>query len=471
MAQADRLRVIWQPQECSQILFLECPHFECLYHGTRGPGKTDALLMDFAQHVGTGFGAAWRGVLFRQTYPQLEEVRAKARRWFSEIFGEARWNASQSKWVFPGGEELLLRHMAGPEDYWDYHGHEYPWIGWEELTNWPTPDGYEAMIACCRSSHPGLPRKVRATCNPYGPGHNWVKARFIDAAPQGQTVGPEGALARVHLFGAIAENKVLLEADPQYLERLKADSNAHRRKAWLEGSWDIVAGGLFDDLWDPGVHIVEPFPVPESWRVDRSFDWGSTRPFSVGWWAESDGTDATLADGTVRPTLRGDLYRIAEWYGCGGKPNEGLKLRAREVALGILERERALGLDVRPGPADSHIFDDAKIGRDIAAEMAAAGVRWTKAHKGPGSRRTGAERLRALLAGALPCAEGPREQPGLFVFADCRHFIRTVPVLPRGAKDPDDVDPNAEDHVYDETRYRIMARRGLGGERRLAGMH
>ena len=98
-------------------------------------------------------------------------------------------------------------------------------------------------------------------------------------------------------------------------------------------------------------------------------------------------------------------------------------------------------------------------------------MRWTKAHKDPGSRRIGAERLRALLAGALPRAEGPREQPGLFVFADCRHFIRTVPVLPRGAKDPDDVDPNAEDHVYDETRYRIMARRGLGGEKRISGFH
>jgi hypothetical protein len=275
-----------------------------------------------------------------------------------------------------------------------------------------------------------------------------------------------GAPASPHLRPGI-----LLDADPDYLKTLQSDSNAHRRKAWLEGSWDIVAGGLFDDLWDPRVHVVEAFPVPESWRVDRSFDWGSTQPFSVGWWAESDGTDATLADGTTRPTVRGDLYRIAEWYGWSGKPNDGLKMTARKVALGILERERDLGLEVRPGPADSHIFADARIGRDIAAEMAAAGVHWTKAHKGSGSRLIGAERLRALLAGALPRSDGPREQPGLFVFAGCRAFIRTVPVLPRGTGDPDDVDTNAEDHVYDETRYRIMARKGLGGEKRVGGMH
>jgi hypothetical protein len=360
--------------------------------------------------------------------------------------------------------------MARPEDYFAYHGHEYPWIGWDELTNWPTPECYESMMACCRSSHPGVPRSVRATCNPYGPGHNWVKARFIEPAPPGE-IFDVGGRTRVHLFGALRENEILLKADPDYLKTLRSDSNAHRRKAWLEGSWDIVAGGLFDDLWDPRVHIVGPFDVPESWRVDRALDWGSTRPFSVGWWAESDGTDFVDADGASRPSVRGDLYRIAEWYGGTSKPNEGLKLTAREVALGILARERKLGRDVRPGPADNQIHAKVATGRDIAAEMAAAGVTWTKAWKDPGSRRQGAQRLRALLAGAHPGTDGPREQPGLFIFAECRAFIRTVPVLPRGAKDPDDVDPNAEDHVYDETRYRIMARRGLSGERRLGGFH
>jgi hypothetical protein len=471
VAGLDAPQTVWRPQYGTQWWFLTCDVFEALYHGTRGPGKTDALIMDFAQHVGQDYGPAWRGILFRQTYPQLEDVRAKTRRWYPQIFPGARWNGSQYKWIFPEGEELLLRHMARADDYWDYHGHEYPWIGWEELSNWATADCYEAMMACCRSSHAEVPRKVRATCNPYGPGHNWVKARFIDAAGSGVPVGIGAGRQRVHIFGQLTENRILLDADPDYLKTLQSDSNAHRRKAWLEGSWDIVAGGLFDDLWDPRVHVVEAFPVPESWRVDRSFDWGSTQPFSVGWWAESDGTDATLADGTTRPTVRGDLYRIAEWYGWSGKPNDGLKMTARKVALGILERERDLGLEVRPGPADSHIFADARIGRDIAAEMAAAGVHWTKAHKGSGSRLIGAERLRALLAGALPRSDGPREQPGLFVFAGCRAFIRTVPVLPRGTGDPDDVDTNAEDHVYDETRYRIMARKGLGGEKRVGGMH
>jgi hypothetical protein len=357
--------------------------------------------------------------------------------------------------------------MATAEDYLAYHGHEYPWIGWEELTNWATADCYETMMACCRSSHSAVPRKVRATCNPYGPGHGWVKARFIDLGPGGEPL-LEGGRVRTGVMGRIGENQILLRADPDYLNTLKSDSNEARRKAWLEGRWDIVAGGIFDNLWDPRVHVVAPFEIPVSWRVDRAFDWGSSSPFSAGWWAESDGSDVVLPDGSCRPTLRGDLYRIAEWYGWNGKPNQGLRMLAGNIARGILKREQAMGRLVRPGPADSQIFS-INNGNAIAEEMAAAGVRWTRAAKVGGSRKDGAERLRALLSGALPGEGGARERPGLFVFETCRHFIRTVPVLPRDARDPDDIDPRAEDHVYDETRYRVMERKGLGGEKRVKG--
>ena len=463
-------RVVWAPQPGSQTLFMCCPVFEVLYHGTRGPGKTDALIMDYAQHVGQGFGEAWRGILFRQSYPQLEDVRAKTWRWYRQIFPGARWNGSQYKWAFPDGEELLLRHMARAQDYWDYHGHEYPWIGWEELSNWPTPDCYEAMMACCRSSNRQVPRKVRATCNPYGPGHNWIKSRFIDAAAPGVIRRDDDGRGRTHVFGTLYENRILLDADPDYLKTLRSDRNKNRRKAWLEGSWDIVAGGMFDDLWDPRIHVVSPFQIPSSWRIDRSFDWGSSKPFSVGWWAESDGSDVTTADGTARPTVRGDLYRIAEWYGWNGKPNEGCRMLIKDIARGVLDREVALGLTVLPGPADSQIFATVE-GRSQAAEMADEGVHWTQADKAPGSRRAGVERLRTLLAGAAQKTDRPREQPGLFVFATCRHFVRTVPVLTRDARDPDDVDSAAEDHIYDETRYRIMARKGLGGPQQIRGYH
>ena len=178
--------VIWQPQAGSQELFLSCPIFECLYEGTRGPGKTDALLMDYAQDVGKGYGASWSGVLFRREYKELADVVKKSKKWFPRIFPDARFLESQSefKWRWKTGEELLFRTVKRPADYWNYHGHEYPWIGWEELTNWPDSELYLDMMSVCRSSDPRVPRKYRGTANPYGAGHNWVKSRFIDPAPR-----------------------------------------------------------------------------------------------------------------------------------------------------------------------------------------------------------------------------------------------------------------------------------------------
>ncbi len=442
--------VIWSPYRgSSQELFLSCPYFECLYEGTRGPGKTDSLIFDFAQHVGQGFGEHWRGVLFRQNYPQLADVIARTKQWFHQIFPGADFNKAEHVWTFPDGEELLLRHMDNPDDYWNYHGHQYPWIGWEELTNWPTDSCYEAMQACCRSAHPGMPRKYRSTANPYGVGHNWVKAYFIDLAPRGVPVTNAEGQQRVAIHGSIWENRKLLENDPEYVKKLQSITNENLRKAWLEGCWDIVAGGMFDDVWSESVHVLRPFPIPHSWRIDRSFDWGSSKPFSVQWWAESDGTEC---DAGIVP--RGTLFMIGEWYGWNGKPNEGCKMLAVDVAKGILEREGQMGIAgrVHPGPADSQIFD-AENGVCISDDMAKEGVKWERCDKSPGSRKSGWERMRNFLSAS---AAAYMETPGLFVFNTCRHFIRTFPVLPRDERKPDDIDTNAEDHAADSARYRCM---------------
>ncbi len=372
--------VVWRPQPGGQQLLLSCPYFECLFEGTRGAAKTDAMLMDFAQHCGVGFGVHWRGILFRQTYPQLADVVARTKRWFYRIFPGIKFNEQSYSWKWPTGEELLLRHMRTVADYWNYHGHEYPWIGWEELTNWATLDCYDAMKACSRSSYPGMPRKYRATANPYGRGHNAVKMRFIDPAPAGVPIRDEQGLVRVRIHGHWSENLALLEADPEYPAKLRADGNEMRRRAWEQGDWDIVAGGMFDDVWDPRVHVLAPFDPPSSWRIDRSFDWGSSKPFSVGWWAESDGTEATLRDGTKRTFPRGTLFRIAEWYGWNQKPNEGLRMVDSEIGRGIVQRQKeiAWGGRVKPGPADSSIFDQQN-GDSPAAQQERAGVRWEPA--------------------------------------------------------------------------------------------
>lgn len=518
------VRVAWEPLPGSQTLALSCPAHILIFHGTRGPGKTDSQLMRFRRNVGMGYGLHWRGIIFDREYKNLDDLVSKSMRWFPELEGpKARFLSSKSdyRWVWETGEELLFRAIKRDSDYWGYHGQEFPFIGWNELTKYPNETLFDMMMSCNRSSFlperypltidgdlfnktgqirivphraktamqyhiPEIPLEVFATCNPHGVGHNWVKKRFINAAPMGKIVrrsvnvfNPrtqkrENVIkTQVHLWGSYRENKYL---SPEYVAELESITDKNKRKAWLGGSWDIIAGGMFDDVWDSAYHIVPRFEIPATWRINRSFDWGSSKPFSVGWWAESDGSDVKMKDGTWRSTVKGDLFRVAEWYGWSGKANQGLRMLANDIAAGIVERELALGWHgrVRPGPADNSIWD-VENGNSIAADMARSvkvngntykGINWLRSDKSPGSRKAGWERVRTYLKNALPVylmdADGkpvrvPRERPGMYCFDSCPMFIDLFPILPRDEEDPDDVDTDAEDHIGDETRYEILS--------------
>lgn len=497
-------KVGWRPLDGSQTLALSCPADIILFHGTRGPGKTDAQLMRFKSRVGKGYGAFWRGIIFDREYKNLDDLIAKSVRWFNGFGDGAKFLSSKSdyRWVWPTGEELYFRHIKRPNDYWAYHGQEFPFIGWNEITKYPTGELFESMMSCNRSSFrpedhpirdangnpigflPELPLEVFATTNPYGPGFNWVKKRFILAGAPGQIVRrtttvfnprtqqeEEVTRTQTHIFGSYRENKYL---SPAYVAELASMKDKNKRKAWLGGSWDIIAGGMFDDLWDSNVHVVPSFTVPRGWHIDRSFDWGSARPFSVGWWAESDGSDLRLANGAVMSTVKGDLFRIGEWYGCvEGESNVGLNLTNAAISKGIIEREIAMGIygRVKAGPADNSI-NQVINGTSIAKDMRKPirldngkrvnGVYWTKSDKSGGSRVNGWQLCRARLEASLPPQNGPREFPGLFVVDSCEAFRELFPTLPRSEKNPDDVDSDAEDHIGDETRYKVLSA-GRGG--------
>lgn len=480
--EAER-RVVWKPLPGSQELAVSCPAHVVLYEGTRGPGKTEAQLMAFRRLVGVGYGRFWRGVLFDREYKQLDDVVNRSKRYFPQFEDGARFLASPKdyKWVWPTGEELLFRQAAKLDDYWSFHGQEFPFIGWNELCKYPTSEVFDAMMSCNRASFvpelhspgkrlPELPLQVFATANPLGPGHNWVKARFIDPAPPGVVVATERELfnprtqqretivrTQVRLFGSWLENPYL---PPAYVAELMSIKDENRRRAWVEGDWDIVAGGALDDLWRTEVHVVPRFPVPAGWVVDRSLDWGSSRPFSVGWWAEANGEEVELPGGRKWCPPRGTLVRVADYYGSRDiGTNTGTRLSARDVALNVLKHERSLldggWLAVRPqpGPADSSIYDTQDPMTDsIAKVMEDHGVAWVPANKSPGSRKNGLQLVRDRMEASLN-----REGPGIYWMDNCLASKALLPVLPRDPDDPDDVDTEAEDHLYDETRYRVLA--------------
>lgn len=487
-------QVIWSPLPGSQALAISCPCNEILFEGTRGPGKTDTQIMFFRRFVGMGYGPWWRGIIFDREYKNLDDLVAKSKRWFPLFNDGVKFSGSLGdfKWTWPTGEELLFRQVKREDDYNKYHGHEYPFIGWNELTKYPSPSLYDAMLSCNRSSFlpnehspdksrplPEIPLVVFSTTNPHGPGHNWVKRRFIDVAPPGQVVKKSTEVfnprtqtretvtrTQVRIFGSYKENRYL---SPTYIAGLQQIKEPNKRRAWLWGDWDIVAGGALDDLWSERFHVAPRFVIPPSWRLDRSFDWGSSKPFSVCWWAEANGEEAILPNGARWCPPRGQLVQLFEWYG-SEEPgtNEGLKMSAREVAQGILAREKALRQGgwiqgtVWPGPADSAIWSESKSddGRmeSIASKMQDNGVTWVPSDKRPGSRVNGLQLLRDRLE-----ASTHGEVPGITFMTNCRATLATLPVLPRDDNNPDDVDSEAEDHAYDAIRYRVLA-----GSRKIA---
>jgi hypothetical protein len=442
--------IAWKPHPGSQTLFLACPVFECLYEGTRGPGKTDALLMSFVQFVGVGFGAAWTGILFRESYPQLADVVKKSKRWFRLFFPAAKWNEQDYAWTFPGGERLLFRYGVTEDDYWNYHGHEYPWIGFEELTNWRSLAFYEMMMSCCRSSSPGMPRMVRATCNPYGRGHGVVKERFeISDDPReraGRIIVDLTGRQRTYVHGDISENTTLLKNDPDYLLTLQATKDPNRRKAWLLGRWDINIGAFLEGAWDPERDIVKPFSIPSHWKVWMAMDWGFKHPYSVGWYAKDP---------------EGKTYRFRELYGCAkdektGKwlPNVGTKETPDTVAKRIKAREEhdeRVGLDISLRITGPDLFQKgaAQYGVQLvqAQMFRRHGIAFRPWWAGKGSRKAGAMLVRQTI-----------ENGEFAVFSTCEHFIRTVPTLEPHPDDPDDVDTDGEDHCFDELKAALMRR-------------
>lgn len=440
---------------------------EILYGGAAGGGKS--YLMRVAAILWCMLIPGLQVYLFRRTFPDLKKNHMSGPTSFPALLAPwvltrfVSYNGSDNKYTFWNGSAIHLCHCQYEDDVYNYQGAEIHVLLIDEITHW-TEEMYRYLRGRVRMVGIKVPpewagRFPRIICggNPGGVGHNWVKQTFIDlCAPfeLRQMSDEEGGFLRQFIPAKLADNRELMISDPNYKRRLAGLGTPALVRAMLDGDWDIVAGGMFDDVWRRDVHLIEPFAIPPSWHIDRAFDWGSAKPFSVGWWAESDGTEFYWGNGKRWSVPPGTLFRIGEWYGWNGKANQGLKISDRTIAQGIIDRQKEMGIHMRcaPGPADSSIFDEIN-GDSPAKQQAALGIYWQKADKSPGSRI----RRWSLLRSRFQASLTPRmEDPGIFIFNACQQFARTVPVLPRDEKKPDDINTKAEDHIGDETGYRLL---------------
>lgn len=443
---------------------------EILYGGACGGGKSHLMRVKAIQYAMCIPNC--KIYLIRRKGTDLIENHVDGETGFNGMLaellddGHVKWNQSKMRFNFWNGSFIKLGHCQHEKDKTDYQGKEIHLLLIDELTHF-TESIYRYLRGRCRASESvvnphNLPLPmILCGSNPGGVGHNWVKHSFVDTC--GLRLEPlqmpreEGGKLRQYIPATLDDNPSLDEEE--YMDTLSGVGSAEMVKALRDGSWDIAEGAMFADVWDARKHLVEPFQIPKTWRIDRTFDWGGTKPFAVPYFAESDGSVYIDSNGNEVHTIKGDLFIIQEYYGWNGKPDEGLNMLNADIGREVLEYDKAIksqyGIKVRPGAADGAIFHNSNgTGKSMYDDFRKVGCFWTdNADKSPGSRVTGAQKLREYLVNAT---KYPREEPGIFIFNTTRQFPRTIPVLPRDPKKPNDVDTNAEDHYYDAVRYKIL---------------
>lgn len=418
-----------------QALFLADHHKNVAFGGARGGGKSwsvrvKSILLCF-RHKGI------KVMILRRSYPELEANHILPIKEMLPL-GCYKYNDSKKRMLFPNGSQIIFRYCSNEKDLDNFQGTECDIMFIDEATQF-TESQYKKLIACVRGVN-NFPKRIYITCNPGGVGHQWVKRLFIDRKYQ-KGENPEDYS---FIQSLVKDNKALLDKQPEYMEQLEA-LPPKLREAWLEGRWDVYFGQFFEEFKDDTdhyddrqwTHVINPFDIPNGWKIYRSFDWGYSRPFSCMWFAVD-------YDGVV--------YHILEFYGClKSTPNEGIKWTAHQVFAEIhkIETEHPWlkGKQIQ-GIADPAIWD-AQTGESIADTAAKYQVFFSKGDH---------ERIPGWMQCHYRLAFDDNGFPMFYVFKNCENFIRTIPLLQYDEHKVEDIDTDGEDHIADAWRYFLMSR-------------
>jgi hypothetical protein len=416
-----------------QKLFLKADTKHIGFGGARGGGKSWSVRAK-AKLLALKYGGI-RILIVRRTYPELINNHINVLR--TELLGIAKYNDKDKVLKFINGSTINFAYCDNDKDLDRLQGVEYDIIFLDEATQLSEYQ-MKTITACLRGVN-NFPKRVYYTCNPGGQGHGYIKRIFIDKRYE------DGEHPEDYTFiqSLVTDNKVLMESQPDYIKQLEA-LPPKLRKAWLEGDWNVYEGQFFEDFVDrpdqyesrQWTHVIKPFDIPDGWTVYRSFDWGYNKPFSCGWWAVD---------------FDGVIYRILELYGCTNTPNEGVKWTPPQV-FGEIHRieteHRWLKGKKIHGVADPAIWD-AEMGESIADVAARHQVYFT-----PGDHK----RIPGWLQVHYRLAMDENGFPMMYIFENCKAFIRTIPILQYDEHKVEDLDTDGEDHVADEVRYFCMSR-------------
>lgn len=452
------------------------PHNEALGGGSAGPGKTQCLLMDpvhriFGEHERCRdhehkFPLEWgassgRALFLRRTYPMLADVIKRAQRLFRAIDPSVKWNENKSTFTFKSGYIYQFGHCHDKNDWENYLGFEFDWIGWDEVITFEE-EQYDQVNSRLRSFDPALRTmlKIRAMSNPmmqrkqgdnYSVSNpNWVRKRFVDPHPTGRVTlvkkikMDDGSIEKwtsIYMPALLSDNP-----DPEFRRMYEINlqqKKPHIRQALLRGDWYTTEGSYFAEEWNPNLHVCKPFDIPKEWPKWRSMDWGYRLPGCVHWWTIDD-------DGTVY-CIREMMFK---------------SMTDEKVADAIIQVETSMGwskgrTSKLNGPADTQIWENrGDSGLTKAEAMAEKGVYWCKADKR--SRLRNAE----LLTKRLVDHDGGSKAPGVVFFDTCKEIIKLIPAVQTSEKNSEEPADGNDDHPLDSTFYSMAyvshGKAGLG---------
>ena len=422
----------WRPHPGPQTEFLQLGTvaYEALFGGSKGPGKTDCLIMEALRQVSH---PRYHGLLMRRTYPQLREIMDRAHRWYPSCGG--RWEGTDNRWRFPTGALISMGHCQNENDKFNYQGHEYHYIGFDQLEQF-SETIYLYMLSQQRRSVPDLMVYVRSTANPGGIGHAWVKQRFVDMGPNHLHRDPASGSTRIFIPATIRDNPSLLDNDPEYINRLRLLPDSDQ-KAFIEGDWNIFAGQFFNE-WSQSIHVCNPIGIPHAWRKIISIDYGFEKPSAVGWWA-------------IDPSNHWWLYR--ELY--------APRMTYPELAREVMERtpiDEAIDYAVADPACWGMRPTDKELPGETGGEIMERKFQERRIglYRANHDRIQGWQRCRQIMKIELGTDRRPYSR--LHVFSTCRHFIRTIPSLIHDEHRVEDLDTDGEDHHGDQFRYAVNSR-------------
>ena len=454
----SKKQLILQPPNEKQKQFLSAKTKHVGFGGARGGGKS-WVVRDKAKRLSLRYGRpnpnsqGIKILIVRRTFPELVNNHITFLQ--TELYGIAKYNESKKVFTFFNGATIKFGYCNSDKDLDQYQGAEFDIIFLDEATQLKE-EWIKKITACLRGVN-DFPKRIYYTCNPGGVSHGYFKRLFIDK----QYEAGEYPEDYTFIQSLVTDNKALMASQPDYIKQLEA-LPPKLREAWLYGRWDIFEGQFFEDFRttpdiqkcaESGItpeeavaqhrwtHVIEPFDLNvgecRGWNIMRSYDFGYNKPFSLGYWAvDYDGV----------------LYRIMEMYGCTQTPDEGVKWSPDEQFKRISEFERQhpwlKGRKIVDSVADPAIWDQSR-GESIAETAARYGIYFT-----PGDN----QRIPGWMQVHYRLQFDENGYSRMYVFNNCKAFIRTMPLMMYSETHPEDLDTKLEDHCPDEVRYMCMSR-------------